>query len=129
MKPGAQETGPALSGLRILVVEDEMLIMMMLKDILVELGTTVTTAARLAKATLLAEQEPFDAAILDVNVAGETVYPVAQILKRRNIPFILSTGYGEGTLPSEFRDCPILSKPYLAESIKEALTRAPMHRA
>ena len=100
-----------------------MLVMMMLKDILVELGSTVMTAARLPKATLLAEKEPFDGAILDVNVAGETVYPVAQILKRRNVPFIFSTGYGEGTLPAEYRDCPILSKPYLAENVKEALAR------
>ena len=110
--------------LRILVVEDEMMLMMTLEDALTDAGYTYVTASRIKKAVALAEAEAIDCAILDVNVAGEAVYPVAEILSRRNIPFILSTGYGRETLPSEYRERPVLAKPYLPEHVPAAIVAA-----
>jgi CheY-like chemotaxis protein len=121
MKEVAQKLSTNLSGLRILVVEDEMMLMMLLEDILVELGCSVMKAGRVTKAMEMAEMETFDGAILDVNVAGEQVYPVAKILIRRSIPFIFSTGYSEGRLPVEYGDQLVLAKPYLPEKLEQAL--------
>jgi CheY-like chemotaxis protein len=120
----AGQEDPVFAGRRILVVEDEMLLMMMLQDILEELGCTVVAASRVGTAVVIAETQAIDGAILDVNVAGETVEPVAQILKRREIPIIFSTGYDERSLPLEYRDVPLLSKPYLSHSVQRALAKA-----
>jgi CheY-like chemotaxis protein len=121
MIEAAQKSAARQLGLRILVVEDEMMLVMLLEDILMELGCSVITAGRLAKAIEAAENETFDGAILDVNVAGEEVYPVAEALTRRSIPFIFSTGYGEGTVPAEYGDRLVLAKPYLPDSVEQAL--------
>lgn len=112
------------SKLHILVVEDEMMLMMTLEDALTDAGYTYVTASRIKKAIALAEGEAIDCAILDVNVAGEDVYPVAKILSRRRIPFILSTGYGRNTLPAEYRERPVLAKPYLPEHVPAAIIAA-----
>ncbi len=117
----AQEFSSSLAGLRLLVVEDEMLLAMLLQDILEELGCIVVKAGRLAKAVEMAETNAFDGAILDVNLAGEEVYPVAKILKRRSIPFIFATGYQREIVPAEYRDLPVLAKPYLPENVEKAL--------
>ena len=108
-------------GKRILVVEDEMMLVMMLEDILEGLGCAVTTVARLARAITIAETDSFDGAFLDVNVAGEAVYPVAAILTRRNIPFVFSTGYEKDSVPPEYRDRPVLPKPYLPAKVEQAV--------
>jgi DNA-binding response OmpR family regulator len=110
--------------LHILVVEDEMVLLMTLEDALTDAGYTYVTASRIKKAVALAATETIDCAILDVNVAGEDVYPVAEILSRRNIPFILSTGYGRDTLPAEYRERPVLAKPYLPEHVPAAIIAA-----
>ena len=117
----AQEFSSSLAGLRLLIVEDEMLLAMLLQDILEELGCIVVKAGRLAKAVELARTNSFDGAILDVNLAGEEVYPVAKILKRRSIPFIFTTGYQKEIVPAEYRDLLVLAKPYLPENVEKAL--------
>ena len=119
-KPGME----SLAGRRILIVEDEMIVAMMLEDMLTELRCEVVKAARVAKALDLAATAQLDGAILDVNVAGEPVYPVAQELQKRGIPFIFSTGYGASGLASDYRDCPTLSKPFQEEDLAPALVGA-----
>jgi CheY-like chemotaxis protein len=84
-----------LSGARVLLVEDEGLVALMIEDMLEELGLKViASAAHVAKACELASAASFDLALLDVNLAGERVFPVARILRDRRIPFLFSTGYG-----------------------------------
>jgi CheY-like chemotaxis protein len=120
-----------LAGLCILIVEDEMLVAMVLEDMLTELGCEVVKAARVSKAVQLVTTAAIDGAILDVNVAGEAVDPVAHALQERGIPFIFSSGYGAGGLPAEYRDRPTLSKPFqqeeLAPMLVSAIQRGPHH--
>lgn len=96
----------------VLLVEDEMCLAMLLQDILEDSGYRVLKAARVATALDLAQDPAIDAAILDVNVAGVEVFPVADALRRRGVPFMFASGYGERGLPQAFRGCPVLQKPY-----------------
>jgi len=97
---------------RVLLVEDEMCLAMMLQDLLEDAGYRVLKAARVAAALNLAEAEDIDAAILDVNVAGSEVFPVADALRRRGVPFMFASGYGDRGLPGSFQGSPMLQKPY-----------------
>ena len=109
---------------RILVVEDEYLIRMLLEDMLVDLGYEVAAAVgTVAEASEAAANGLFDAAILDVNVDGKEIYPVADILAKRGVPFVFVSGYGEGSLTERFRDRPSLQKPFQAEQIKVTLDK------
>jgi DNA-binding response OmpR family regulator len=115
---------PAVAlGQCILVVEDEMLVAMMLEGMLTDIGYRVILAGRVTKATGLAATEAIDCAILDVNVDGETSYPVATELRRRGIPFLFSTGYSAAALRADYRGSPVLSKPYSYSA--EGLKRGP----
>jgi CheY-like chemotaxis protein len=112
----------ANSETRILVVEDEYLIRMLLEDMLADLGYGVAAAVgSIAEASGLAETGEFDVAILDVNLDGEPIYPVADILAKRGLPFIFVTGYGERSLAEPYRDRPALQKPFQAEQLQKAL--------
>lgn len=107
---------------RILVVEDESLIRMLLEDMLADLGHEVAaTAASVEAAKQLAASESFDAAILDVNLEGQEVFPVAEILAGRNLPFVFASGYGHAALPERFRDRPTLQKPFQGAQLEAAL--------
>jgi DNA-binding response OmpR family regulator len=106
----------------ILVAEDEMLLAMMLEDRLNASGYRVLKAARLAKCLELAESAAIDLAILDINLAGEVSFPAALALRRRGIPFVFSSGYGDEDLPEVWRNEKILQKPYDARQLTEALT-------
>ncbi len=107
---------------RLLVVEDEYLIRMLLEDMLAELGYDVAAAVgSMAEASELAAHGDFNAAILDVNLDGEEIYPVAEILAKRGLPFVFVTGYGEHNLPAPYRDRPALQKPFQAKQLKAAL--------
>jgi CheY-like chemotaxis protein len=107
---------------RILVVEDEYLIRMLLEDMLADLGYAVAEAiGTVAEASKYATAGAFDVAILDVNVDDEEVYPVADILAQRGLPFVFVTGYGEGILPAKYRSRPTLQKPFQAEQLKSML--------
>ena len=107
---------------RLLVVEDEYLIRMLLEDMLAELGYDVAAAVgTMAEASELAAHGDFNAAILDVNLDGEKIYPVADILAARGLPYVFVTGYGERSLPEPYRNRPALQKPFQAEQLKAAL--------
>src|SRR6266852_4872985 len=89
---------------RVFIVEDEYLIRMLLEDMLVDLGYEVAAAVgTIAEATEAANTGNFDVAILDVNVDGKEIYPVADVLAQRGIPFVFVSGYGEGSLIERFR--------------------------
>jgi CheY-like chemotaxis protein len=108
--------------LRVLVVEDEMLVAMNIEDMLLELGHEVAgLASRLAPALALARDSRFDAAMLDVNLAGEPSFPVADLLAERGIPFLFATGYGRHGIEERFRGRPILQKPFRAAELGAAL--------
>lgn len=107
---------------RILVVEDEYLIRMLLEDMLADLGYEIVGAVgTIAEASDLAAKAEFDLAILDVNVDGKEIYPVAEILSQRGVPFVFVSGYGEGSLAEPFRGRPSLQKPFQAEQLKTTL--------
>jgi CheY-like chemotaxis protein len=117
-------TSPAspASRRRVLVVEDEIMIRMLLEDMLDDLGYEVVgTAATLDEALGLASQADIELAILDVNLNGSPVYPVADALAVRKVPFIFSTGYGEQGLPEDYRECQLLQKPFQLENLERAL--------
>lgn len=115
-----------LAGRRILVVEDEALVAMLLETILEDMGCVpVGPAATVDEGIAMAiDGEPLDAALLDVNVAGHHVFPVAQALKDRGVPFVFSTGYGEGGLPDEWRGQATVQKPFTETAIRDALMKA-----
>lgn len=107
---------------RVLVVEDEYLIRMLFEDMLADLGYEVAAAVgNISEASTLAADGTFDAAILDVNLDGQEIFPVADILGNRQLPFIFVTGYGERALPERYRTRPALQKPFQAEQLKSAL--------
>ena len=116
----------ALSGRRVLIVEDESLVAMLLETILEDMGCTpVGPAANIDEGLKLAtDGERLDAALLDVNVAGRQVFPVAEALKERGIPFVFSTGYGEGGLPDEWRGQRTIQKPFTEAAVRDALMAA-----
>jgi CheY-like chemotaxis protein len=102
----------------VFLVEDEVMIRMMVSDMLEELGYTVAAeAGEIGEALKLAETTYFDLAILDVNVNGKVISPVADLIKARNRPFIFATGYGSSGLPEEYRDRPALQKPFQLETL------------
>ena len=110
---------------RILVVEDELMIRMLLEDMLGELGYTVAAeAARIEEALEAAKNADFDIAILDVNLNGQPISPVADALVARGMPFVCATGYGERGLPEPYRDRPTLKKPFQMDGLKQMLQTA-----
>ncbi len=113
-----------LSGLRLLVVEDEAMIALMIENMLDTLGCVVVDVASTLSQGLAIACNPtlqLDGAILDINLGGEHVYPVAELLRKRNVPFIFSTGYGRPGLATSFAAVPTLAKPYEAEDLEEML--------
>ena len=104
---------------KVLVVEDEMMIALLIEDALCALGAQVVgPAARLDAALRLASEASIDAAILDVNIRGGNSYPVADILATRGIPFIFCSGYSDWALEGRYRDRPHLIKPYSLEELE-----------
>jgi DNA-binding response OmpR family regulator len=103
-----------LGGLRILVVEDLLLLAELIRDQLEECGCAVVgPVARLSEAMTLAREEALDGAILDVNLGGRLSFPVAGILRERDVPYVFLTGYDDEELfPDEYRGAPRLGKPY-----------------
>ncbi len=114
-----------LAGLRVLVVEDESMVSMIMEEFLEELGChVVATASRLDEALDKASNVALDAAVLDINLAGRLSYPVAQLLHDRQVPFIFATGYDALALPQPLRSVPVLAKPFRQMQLAEALLRA-----
>jgi DNA-binding NtrC family response regulator len=103
----------SLSGCRVLVVEDEVMVSWALEDMLAGLGCEVVgPAARVNQGLELVAAGRIDAAVLDVNLNGQKSYPIADALTARGVPFTFSTGYNKDSLPEAYRDFPMLQKPY-----------------
>jgi CheY-like chemotaxis protein len=114
-----------LQGARVLIVEDDAIIAMMVEDMLTDLGCEIVgTAARLDAAVEKAKTLTLDLAMLDVNLDGAETFPVAEILSQRGVPFVFATGYGAHVTAGRFQDAPTLQKPYESRSLEQALTRA-----
>jgi CheY-like chemotaxis protein len=112
----------ALSGRRILVVEDEVMVSWILEDMLDNLGCTVVgPAARIDQALAMVEMEVLDAAVLDVNLNGQKSYPVAKALLARGVPFVFSTGYHKDRIETDYQRYPMLQKPYGQPNLKAVL--------
>lgn len=110
--------------LRILVVEDEFLVATLLEDDLQQAGCVVVGPfANLASALRASRQARFDLAVLDVNLNGEMVYPLADELAERQIPFIFLSGYGLQSVPEKYRAAPRVAKPYDLATLMSNINR------
>jgi CheY-like chemotaxis protein len=113
---------PNLTGRRVLVVEDEYFIADDIARALSKLGAEVVgPASDLHDAANLVTARPVDWAVLDINLQGEMVYPVAQALKERGIPFLFATGYGQSSIPPGYANVPRWEKPFDAEALAQVL--------
>jgi CheY-like chemotaxis protein len=113
-----------LSGRRVLVVEDEMLVLMMIEDMLADLGCeSVTSAATVDKAIVLINAQVFDIALLDMNLNGHDSHPVAEALSERGVAFVYSTGNTSQSSRDGYSDQPVLKKPFKYEELAAILSR------
>jgi CheY-like chemotaxis protein len=114
--------GKSDTGRRVLVVEDEPMIRLLLDDMLTDIGYTMAAeAGGLDDALSVAKQADFDVAILDVNLNGQPISPVADVLFDRGLPFIFATGYGQRGVPEPYRGTPTLQKPFQADALAQAI--------
>jgi len=115
----------SLVGRKVLIIEDESLLAMLLEDFLVRIGCEVAGAAsRFNDAMEKARSLTFDVAILDVNLNGQKSYPIAEALAARDAPFIFATGYGLACPPPSLRGAPLLQKPFKECDLERALRQA-----
>ncbi len=113
------------NGSRVLVVEDEAMVSMMLEDMLSDLGCEVVgPAPSLSVGLELARTAEMDAAVLDVNLSGEKAFPIADVLAQRGVPFIYATGYGRAGLREDDATRPVVQKPYSAQELARTLREA-----
>jgi DNA-binding response OmpR family regulator len=113
----------ALDGVKVLVVEDEYLVATLIEDVLESAGCVVSgPIPRLAEALDAAGREACDVAVLDVNLAGERIDPVAELLSRRNVPFVFVTGYTTAVLPGKYAGCPRVCKPFKIQDLLNTLS-------
>src|ERR1700709_2277045 len=118
-------TGTRPRGGSVFLVEGEVMIRMMVADMLEELGYRIAAeCGEIGEAMKLAQHAESDIAILDVNVNGKVISPVAELIKVRNRPFIFATGYGSSGLPEEYRDRPTLQKPFQLETLAKKIDAA-----
>jgi CheY-like chemotaxis protein len=120
------------SGCRVLLVEDEMLVVWLLEDMIADLGCAVVgPASNVNQALAMIDAEAIDVAVLDVNLNGQMSYPVADALAARGVPFVFSTGYDKGTLLDGYRSFPVLQKPFhrseLSDTFSKLLTSKEPH--
>lgn len=109
------------AGLRLLVVEDEIIVAMALESLLCELGCAIAGRAQDVAGALALAGPDLDGAFLDVSLDGEAVYPVADALARRGVPFVFVTGLEEGELDRRFAGVPVLRKPYGSDAVRQAV--------
>src|SRR5437588_2254235 len=113
-----EQPGSRAIGLRVLLVEDEIMVALLLEDMLAELGHEVVgPVARLDEALEMAQGQALDIALLDVNLNGKEIYPVVEALAARDIPFVFVTGYGKGALRAPYRHRPTLQKPFRRDDL------------
>lgn len=112
----------ALSGRRVLVVEDSPVVAPLTVDILDDLGCDVVgPAPNMAVARALVEAGEFDAALMDVHIRGERIFPLCEMLDAKGIPFLFTSGYADWSMPEKWRERPRLAKPYTIDQVEEAL--------
>ena len=108
----------------IFLVEDEALIRMMIIGMLDELGhSVVAEAGNIQEGMVLAETAEFDVALLDINVGGESIVPIAEIVRGRGLPFLFITGYAQIGLSEPFVEQPVLQKPFVITSLADAIEK------
>jgi len=109
---------------RVLVVEDEVLVGMLIEEMLQELGyEPMALSTHLDEALSLARTAAFDFALLDINLNGKQSFPVAEVIRARGLPFLFATGYGSRILGEPYTDTPVLQKPFSLEELRRALER------
>jgi DNA-binding response OmpR family regulator len=114
----------ALEGVRVLVVEDEFLVAMLIEEMLESAGCVVIgPIPRVPEALDAVDRDRCDAAVLDINLGGERVDPVAEALSKRDVPFMFVTGYGATGLPAEHFDRPHICKPFKMTELLETVSR------
>jgi CheY-like chemotaxis protein len=114
-----------VTGKRVLIVEDELMIRMLLDGMLTDLGHTVAAeAGSIEEALTLAREAEFDVALLDVNLNGKPINPVVEVLIARGLPFVFASGYGQRGVPEAYRASPTLQKPFQVEALADALEAA-----
>jgi CheY-like chemotaxis protein len=123
-EPGPMSAVGRLKGRRILLVEDSPVVGPFTAELLGDLGCVVVgPAPNMAAARELAEGDtPIDAAMMDVHIRGERVFPLCDSLASRGVPFVLTSGYADWQMPDKWEDRPRLNKPYTIEQVEEALT-------
>jgi CheY-like chemotaxis protein len=123
MGGGRGMNGP-FSGRRVLLVEDEMLVVWLLEDMLADLCCTIVgPASDVNQALAMIDAEAIDVAVLDVNLNGQMSYPVADALAARGVPFVFSTGYDKDTLLDGYRTFPVLQKPFGRSELRDAFSK------
>jgi two-component SAPR family response regulator len=125
--PEAQPTplkGITLAGNRVMIVEDEALVAMALREALDELGFSVIGPFnRISEAMIALRNNRIDAAVLDVNLGGDLIYPLADVLVADRVPFVFITGYGAEEIEPRYAHVPVLQKPIEAEALKSVFVR------
>jgi CheY-like chemotaxis protein len=118
-----------LSGRSILVIEDEMLILMMIEDMLADLGCeSVSIASKIGQAITLIDGQVFDAAMVDLNLSGVESYPIADALVARDVPYFFSTGSSVANIKDGYRDQDVLKKPFTFDQLSDMLSRSLLRR-
>ena len=114
---------PGLAGRRILVVEDSPVVGPFTVDVLADLGCEVVgPAPNMAAARAVLEESGLDAALMDVHIRGEKVFPLCEMLQARDIPFVFTSGYADWHMPEKWNDRPRLQKPYTIDQVEKVLT-------
>jgi CheY-like chemotaxis protein len=109
---------------RLLIIEDEALILLNVTSMLNDMGWEVAgTAGKFDAALELAQTGSFDAAIVDINLDGAMTYPVADVLRQREIPFAFTTGYGRSVIDQSYSEVPILHKPFSPDQLQAVVNR------
>jgi CheY-like chemotaxis protein len=116
------ESTYSLNGHKVLLVEDSPVVAPFTADLLGDLGCEVVgPAPTMAAARDLVDGDGFDAAIMDVHIRGERVFPLCEVLDAIGVPFILTSGYADWSMPDKWRDRPRLQKPYTLDDVRRAL--------
>jgi len=114
---------PELKGRRILLIEDSPVVGPFTADLLDELGCVVVgPAPNMAAARELLDAGEFDAALIDVHIRGERVFPLCELLQAKGLPFVFTSGYADWQMPEKWQDRPRLQKPYTLDQVEQALS-------
>jgi DNA-binding response OmpR family regulator len=122
LQPTTFDSATPLAGLRIFVAEDEFHVLQLIEDMLAELGCAVCDSVSNVRSALdRAAATKAQVAVLEINLRGKAIFPVAEVLRRRGIPIVFSTGYGIGGLEPEWKTCPVIQKPFSIDRLERVL--------